>query len=34
MPKVRIHAFISGRVQSINFRFNTRRVAQSLGLTG
>jgi len=34
MPKVRIHAFVSGIVQGINFRSNTRRVAQSLGVTG
>ena len=34
MPKVRIHAFVSGIVQGINFRSNTRGIAQSLGLTG
>ena len=34
MSKVRIHAFVSGRVQGVNFRYHTRNVAQKLGLTG
>jgi len=34
MPKVRIHAFVSGTVQGVNFRLNTKRIAQSLGLKG
>lgn len=34
MPKVRVHAFVSGRVQGINFRYHTRNAAQRLNLTG
>lgn len=34
MPKVRIRALVSGIVQGVNFRLNTMRFAQSLGLTG
>jgi acylphosphatase len=30
----RAHVFISGRVQGVNFRWYTQRIAQSLGLTG
>ena len=32
--KVRIHCYISGRVQGVSFRFYTVRVADKLGLTG
>ena len=31
---VRAHVFISGRVQGVNFRWNTQREAQRMGLTG
>ncbi len=31
---VRAHVYISGRVQGVFFRANTRRVAKSLGLKG
>ena len=34
MRKVRIHAFISGLVQGVNFRFYTRQKAQALGIGG
>jgi len=34
MSKVRIHAFVSGRVQHVFFRANTRNTAQRLGLIG
>lgn len=34
MPKSRIHAFISGRVQGVSFRSSTRRVAKNLGVRG
>ncbi len=34
MSKVRIHAFVSGRVQGVNFRYYTDSVAQRLHLTG
>ncbi len=34
MPKVRVHAFISGRVQGVFYRDNTKRAAEKLGLTG
>lgn len=34
MVKVRIHAFVSGRVQHVFFRANTKSIAQRLGLTG
>ncbi len=30
----RAHVFISGRVQGVNFRWNTQRKAHQLGLTG
>lgn len=30
----RAHVLISGRVQGVNFRWNTQREAQRLGLTG
>ena len=30
----RIHAFFSGYVQGVGFRFTARRIAQSLGLSG
>ncbi len=32
--KARFHAFISGRVQGVAFRFFARHVANQLGLTG
>jgi acylphosphatase len=31
---VRVHLFISGRVQGVNFRYYTQRKAQELELTG
>jgi len=31
---IRIHAFVSGRVQGVFFRFNTRQTASRLGVTG
>ncbi len=31
---VRAHVFISGRVQGVNFRWNTQRQARRAGLTG
>lgn len=34
MPKVRVHAFVSGRVQGIFFRANTKKVAEKLGVKG
>ena len=34
MMKLRIHAFVSGRVQGVFFRAHTKHVAQSLNLTG
>ena len=34
MEKVRIHAFISGLVQGVNFRFYTRQKAKQLGIKG
>ena len=30
----RLHAFVEGRVQGVNFRYNTTRTAEKLGLTG
>ena len=30
----RLHAFISGRVQMVGFRYNTRNKAEKLGITG
>ena len=32
--KKQLHAFVSGRVQGVFFRGNTRHLANSLGLTG
>ena len=32
--KTRIHVFISGRVQGVFFRSNTKRVADTLGIKG
>jgi len=32
--QVRAHVFISGRVQGVFFRANTKRVAEKLGVTG
>lgn len=34
LPKKRVHAFISGRVQGVGFRASTRRVANRLGVKG
>ncbi len=34
MEKVRIHAFVSGLVQGVNFRFYTKMLADKLGLKG
>jgi len=34
MEKVRIHAFISGLVQGVNFRFYTQQKAKQLGIKG
>ena len=31
---MRLHALVSGRVQMVGFRFNTRRKAESLNITG
>jgi len=32
--KTRVHVFISGRVQGVFFRSNTKRVADNLGIKG
>ncbi len=32
--KVRVHIFVSGRVQGVFFRENTRKRAKKLGITG
>ena len=32
--KVRIHCFVSGRVQGVSFRYYTVKIADKLGLTG
>jgi len=34
MTKVRVHCFVSGRVQGVSFRSFTVKVAEKLGLTG
>jgi acylphosphatase len=34
VPKVRVHIFVSGRIQGVFFRHNTQKKAQSLGVTG
>lgn len=34
MEKVRIHAFISGLVQGVNFRYYTQKKAKELKITG
>lgn len=34
MSTQRIHAFVAGRVQGVNFRYHTVIEAQRLGLTG
>lgn len=31
---MQLHAYISGRVQMVGFRYNTRNRAQKLGITG
>lgn len=33
-PKVKVHVFISGRVQGVFFRSQTRREAKKIGITG
>jgi len=33
-PETRLHAVVHGRVQGVNFRYYTIRIAQRLGLTG
>ncbi|MFN6992055.1 MAG: acylphosphatase [Fervidobacterium sp.] len=30
----RIHVFVSGRVQGVNFRWNTKKFAEKLNITG
>ncbi len=30
----RVHLFISGRVQGVGFRYNTKKKARNLGVTG
>lgn len=32
--KIRKHIFVSGRVQGVGFRYRTRYLAESLGITG
>ncbi len=34
MTETRVHIFISGRVQGVNFRYYTQQQAQSRGLKG
>jgi acylphosphatase len=34
MPKIRAHVFVSGRVQGVFFRHQTRREAEVRGVTG
>lgn len=34
MPHSRLHLYIHGRVQGVNFRYYARQRAQSLGLAG
>jgi len=34
MKKIRIHVYISGRVQGVGFRYSTLQEAKRLGLTG
>lgn len=34
MKKIRVHVYISGRVQGVGYRYSTFSQAQSLGLTG
>lgn len=34
MPVIRAHLYIFGRVQRVLYRYNTRREALNLGLTG
>jgi len=34
MPAARVHLYVSGRVQRVNYRRDTRRRALALGLTG
>ena len=34
MKKIRVHVYISGRVQGVGYRYSTIHQAQSLGITG
>ncbi|RLI21471.1 acylphosphatase [Candidatus Bathyarchaeota archaeon] len=34
MAKVRAHVFVSGRVQGVFFRYETRQLARRVGVTG
>ena len=34
LPKVRAHVFVSGRVQGVFFRYETRQRARRVGVTG
>jgi acylphosphatase len=34
MKRVRIHAFVSGLVQGVNFRYYTKKFAEGLGIGG
>lgn len=34
MEKVRIHAFVSGLVQNVDFRYHIKKFAEGLGITG
>ena len=34
MANICIHCFVTGKVQGVFFRYNTRLVARNLGLTG
>ncbi len=34
MAKTRAHVYVSGRVQGVNFRQNTKRQAQNQGING
>ena len=34
MKKIRVHVYISGRVQGVGYRYSTAHKANSLGITG
>lgn len=34
MKKIRVHVYITGRVQGVGYRYSTLNQAQNLGLTG